>query len=155
MARVLVHDYLRAPAAAMSDDVGRRIRAAIEKALKTSDSVALDFSGVRITTPIFFHAALSSFYETYGKEGAERRIKIEHAAPNVERSIAASIWTIMDFIENPELAQIEAEVMLAEDEDEIEALRQALFDGEQSGEAGEMDMDTVKRKARRRAIQST
>lgn len=33
----------------------------------------------------------------------------------------------------------------------LEALRQALIDGEESGPAGELDMEEIKRKARRKA----
>ncbi len=40
--------------------------------------------------------------------------------------------------------------LLEEHEQKIGALRQALIDGEQSGNAGELDMDDIKRKARRR-----
>lgn len=44
--------------------------------------------------------------------------------------------------------------LLEEHEHRVEALRQALIDGEQSGDAGELDMDEVKRKARLRATQN-
>lgn len=44
--------------------------------------------------------------------------------------------------------------LLEEHEHRVEALRQALIDGEQSGGAGELDMDEIKRKARLRATQS-
>lgn len=41
--------------------------------------------------------------------------------------------------------------LLEEHEQKIGALRQALIDGENSGDAGELDMDAIKSKARRRA----
>lgn len=41
--------------------------------------------------------------------------------------------------------------LLEEHEHRIGALRQALVDGENSGDAGELDMSEVKSKARRRA----
>jgi antitoxin ParD1/3/4 len=41
--------------------------------------------------------------------------------------------------------------LLEEHEQRIGALRQALIDGEKSGDAGELDMDDIKNKARRRA----
>jgi antitoxin ParD1/3/4 len=41
--------------------------------------------------------------------------------------------------------------LLEEHEQKINALRQALIDGEKSGDAGELDMDDIKRMARRRA----
>jgi antitoxin ParD1/3/4 len=40
--------------------------------------------------------------------------------------------------------------LLEEHEREIEALRTALIDGENSGDAGELDMAAIKRRARRR-----
>jgi len=40
--------------------------------------------------------------------------------------------------------------LLEEHEQKINALRQALIDGEKSGDAGELDMDDIKRRARRR-----
>lgn len=40
--------------------------------------------------------------------------------------------------------------LLEEHEQKIGALRQALIDGENSGDAGELDMNEIKRKARRR-----
>lgn len=44
--------------------------------------------------------------------------------------------------------------LLEEHEHRVEALRLALVDGEQSGDAGELDMESVKQKARSRAAQS-
>ena len=41
--------------------------------------------------------------------------------------------------------------LLEEHEQKIGALRQALVDGEKSGDAGELDMEDIKGKARRRA----
>jgi antitoxin ParD1/3/4 len=41
--------------------------------------------------------------------------------------------------------------LLEEHEQKIVALRQALIDGENSGDAGELDMSAIKRKARKRA----
>ena len=41
--------------------------------------------------------------------------------------------------------------LLEEHEQKIGALQQALIDGEKSGDAGELDMDDIKKKARRRA----
>jgi antitoxin ParD1/3/4 len=41
--------------------------------------------------------------------------------------------------------------LLEEHEQRIGALRQALIDGENSGDAGELDMNDIKSKARRRA----
>ena len=41
--------------------------------------------------------------------------------------------------------------LLEEHEQKIGTLRQALIDGEKSGYAGELDMNDIKRKARRRA----
>jgi antitoxin ParD1/3/4 len=41
--------------------------------------------------------------------------------------------------------------LLEEHEQEIAALREALIEGESSGDAGELDMSAIKRKARRRA----
>jgi antitoxin ParD1/3/4 len=41
--------------------------------------------------------------------------------------------------------------LLEEHEQEIAALREALIEGENSGDAGELDMSAIKRKARRRA----
>jgi antitoxin ParD1/3/4 len=43
--------------------------------------------------------------------------------------------------------------LLEEHETRVEALRQALIEGEQSGDAGELDMESVKQKARSRARQ--
>ncbi len=40
--------------------------------------------------------------------------------------------------------------LLEEHEDRIGTVRQALIDGENSGDAGELDMKDIKRKARRR-----
>jgi antitoxin ParD1/3/4 len=40
--------------------------------------------------------------------------------------------------------------LLEEHEQKIGALRQALIDGENSGDAGELDMNDIKSKARRR-----
>lgn len=40
--------------------------------------------------------------------------------------------------------------LLEEHEQKIGALRQALIDGENSGDAGELDMNEIKSKARRR-----
>ena len=40
--------------------------------------------------------------------------------------------------------------LLEEHEQKIVALRQALIEGESSGDAGELDMNAIKRKARRR-----
>lgn len=40
--------------------------------------------------------------------------------------------------------------LLEEHEQKIGALRQALIDGEKSGDAGELDMDDIKSKGRRR-----
>lgn len=40
--------------------------------------------------------------------------------------------------------------LLEEHEQRIGALRQALIDGEESGDAGELDMNDIKSKARRR-----
>lgn len=41
--------------------------------------------------------------------------------------------------------------LLEEQEQRTKALRQALIDGENSGDTGELDMNDIKRKARRRA----
>jgi antitoxin ParD1/3/4 len=41
--------------------------------------------------------------------------------------------------------------LLEEHEQKIGALRQALIDGETSGDAGELDMEAIKSRARRRA----
>ena len=41
--------------------------------------------------------------------------------------------------------------LLEEHEQKIGALRQALIDGEASGDAGELDMEAIKSRARRRA----
>jgi antitoxin ParD1/3/4 len=41
--------------------------------------------------------------------------------------------------------------LLEEHEQRIGTVRQALIDGENSGDAGELDMKDIKRKARRRA----
>lgn len=43
--------------------------------------------------------------------------------------------------------------LLEEREQRIGALRRALIDGESSGDAGQLDMAAIKRKARRRAGQ--
>ena len=43
--------------------------------------------------------------------------------------------------------------LLEELETRVEALRQALIEGEQSGDTGELDMESVKQKARSRARQ--
>ncbi|CAN5353463.1 hypothetical protein BH24PSE2_BH24PSE2_19990 [soil metagenome] len=43
--------------------------------------------------------------------------------------------------------------LLEEHEQKIGALRQALIDGESSGDAGELNMDDIKSKARRQAQQ--
>jgi antitoxin ParD1/3/4 len=40
--------------------------------------------------------------------------------------------------------------LLEEHEQRINAVRQALIDGENSGDAGELNMEDIKRKARRR-----
>jgi antitoxin ParD1/3/4 len=45
--------------------------------------------------------------------------------------------------------------LLEEHESRVEGLRQALVDGEQSGDAGELNMESVKKKARLRATEST
>lgn len=44
--------------------------------------------------------------------------------------------------------------LLEEHEQRIDAVRQALIDGENSGDAGELNMKDIKRKARRRATAS-
>ena len=41
--------------------------------------------------------------------------------------------------------------LLEEHETRVETLRQALIEGEQSGDTGELDMESVKQKARSRA----
>ena len=41
--------------------------------------------------------------------------------------------------------------LLEEHEQKVEALRQALIEGEASGDAGPLDMNEIKREARRRA----
>lgn len=41
--------------------------------------------------------------------------------------------------------------LLEEHEQKVEALRLALIEGEASGDAGELDFDEIKRKARKRA----
>ena len=41
--------------------------------------------------------------------------------------------------------------LLEEHEQEVKALRQALIEGEESGDAGELDMTAVRAKARRKA----
>lgn len=41
--------------------------------------------------------------------------------------------------------------LLEEHEHQVEALRQALVDGEQSGDIGEVNMESIKKKARLRA----
>lgn len=43
--------------------------------------------------------------------------------------------------------------LLEEHETRVETLRQALIEGEQSGDTGELDMESVKQKARSRARQ--
>ena len=45
--------------------------------------------------------------------------------------------------------------LLEEHENWVEVLRQALIDGEQSGDVGELDIESVKQKARLKAIRST
>lgn len=45
--------------------------------------------------------------------------------------------------------------LLEEYENTAEVLRQALIEGEKSGDAGRLDMESVKQKARMKAIQST
>jgi antitoxin ParD1/3/4 len=45
--------------------------------------------------------------------------------------------------------------LLEEHEQKIGALRQALIDGENSGDAGELDMEAIKSRARRRARQGS
>ena len=45
--------------------------------------------------------------------------------------------------------------LLEEHERKLAALRLALIDGENSGDAGELDMNDIKRKARRRAKPAT
>ncbi|MFK8021514.1 MAG: type II toxin-antitoxin system ParD family antitoxin [Pseudomonadales bacterium] len=40
---------------------------------------------------------------------------------------------------------------MEEDEQKLEALRQALIDGENSGDAGELDMGAIRRKAKKKA----
>lgn len=45
--------------------------------------------------------------------------------------------------------------LLEEHENKVEALRQALIDGEKSGDVGEVNMESIKKKARLRATQST
>jgi antitoxin ParD1/3/4 len=45
--------------------------------------------------------------------------------------------------------------LLEEHERKLSALRVALIDGETSGDAGELDMNDIKRKARRRAKPAT
>lgn len=44
--------------------------------------------------------------------------------------------------------------LLEEHENKVEALRQALIDGEQGGDVGEVNMESIKKKARSRATQS-
>ncbi len=41
--------------------------------------------------------------------------------------------------------------LLEENEQKIEALRQALIEGEESGDAGPLDMEKIRREARKRA----
>lgn len=41
--------------------------------------------------------------------------------------------------------------LLEEHEQKIQAVRQALIEGEESGDAGELDMDAIRTKARKRA----
>ena len=41
--------------------------------------------------------------------------------------------------------------MMEEREQKLEALRQALIEGEESGDAGPLDMDEIRRNARKRA----
>ena len=45
--------------------------------------------------------------------------------------------------------------LLEEHEQKVEALRQALLDGEASGDAGELDFDEIKREARKHARAKT
>lgn len=45
--------------------------------------------------------------------------------------------------------------LLEEHEQKIGSLRQALIDGEKSGDAGELDMDDIRSKARRRTKSSS
>ena len=45
--------------------------------------------------------------------------------------------------------------LLEEHENRIEALRQALIDGEQSGDVGEMNIESIKKRARLGVTQST
>ncbi|MDZ7801383.1 MAG: type II toxin-antitoxin system ParD family antitoxin [Trueperaceae bacterium] len=45
--------------------------------------------------------------------------------------------------------------LLEEHENRVEALRQALIEGEQSGDVGEVNMESIKKKARSRATPST
>ncbi len=45
--------------------------------------------------------------------------------------------------------------LLEEHEDKVETLRQALIDGEQSGDVGEVNMESIKKKARVRATQGS
>ena len=45
--------------------------------------------------------------------------------------------------------------LLEQRETKLQALRQALIDGENSGSAGKLDMDAIKRKARLKAEQTT
>ncbi len=41
--------------------------------------------------------------------------------------------------------------LLEEHEQKVQALRQALIEGEESGDAGELNMDAIRSKARRKA----
>jgi len=41
--------------------------------------------------------------------------------------------------------------LLEEHEQRVQALRQALIDGEESGDAGELDMKAIRRKAKQKA----
>ena len=41
--------------------------------------------------------------------------------------------------------------LLEEHEQKIQALRQALIEGEKSGDAGELDMDAIRKKAKQQA----
>ncbi len=41
--------------------------------------------------------------------------------------------------------------LLEEQEQKLQALRQALIEGEESGDAGELDMETIRNKAKKKA----
>lgn len=45
--------------------------------------------------------------------------------------------------------------LLEEYESRVEVLRRALIEGEQSADAGELDIESIKQKARLRAVQGT